>query len=100
MDIKRRTLLKATAISMAMAAAGCQQKEAKPAGAQAKAASIEPDEWKKTVCRFCGTGCGILVGVKDGKVIATKGDPENGSNMGLNCVKGYYVGKLFLATTG
>ncbi|WP_043929698.1 nitrate reductase catalytic subunit NapA [Bacillus sp. EB01] len=94
MEIKRRTLLKATAISMAMAAAGCQQKEAKPAGAQAKAASIEPDEWKKTVCRFCGTGCGILVGVKDGKVIATKGDPENGSNKGLNCVKGYYVGKI------
>ncbi|RHW38017.1 nitrate reductase catalytic subunit NapA [Neobacillus notoginsengisoli] len=95
MELKRRTLLKASAISLAMAAAGCKQKEGKPAAINdVQAASIEPDEWKKTVCRFCGTGCGILVGVKDGKVIATKGDPENGSNKGLNCVKGYYIGKI------
>lgn len=95
MELKRRTLLKASAISLAMAAAGCKQKEGKPASLNdVQAASIEPDEWKRTVCRFCGTGCGILVGVKDGKVIATKGDPDNGSNKGLNCVKGYYIGKI------
>jgi len=30
--------------------------------------------WKKGVCRFCGTGCGVLVGVRDGKVVALQGD--------------------------
>ena len=55
---------------------------------------MQPDEWKKAVCRFCGTGCGVLCGVKDGKLVATIGDPDNGSNKGLNCVKGYYLGKI------
>ena len=95
MELTRRTLLKATAISATMAMAGCKQKETKPAvQAGANSQSVEPDEWKSTVCRFCGTGCGVLVGIKDGKVIATKGDPENRSSRGLNCIKGYYVGKI------
>lgn len=94
MELSRRSLLKATAVSMTMAMAGCKQKEPKPALEASGSASIEPDEWKSTVCRFCGTGCGILLGVKDGKIIATKGDPDNRSNKGLNCIKGYYVGKI------
>ncbi len=24
------------------------------------------DTWHKSVCRFCGTGCGIRVGLRDG----------------------------------
>lgn len=94
MELTRRSLLKATAVSMTLAAAGCSTKDKNTDISTAQAASIEPDEWKTTVCRFCGTGCGILVGVKDGKVIATKGDPDNRSNKGLNCIKGYYVGKI------
>jgi nitrate reductase (cytochrome) len=96
MELKRRTLLKAAAVSAAMAAAGCSQKEGKPAVAK-KATGVEPEEWKQSVCRFCGTGCGILVGIRNGKVIATKGDPDNRSNQGLNCIKGYYVGKILFA---
>ena len=26
------------------------------------------DIWHKSVCRFCGTGCGVLVGMRDGRV--------------------------------
>jgi nitrate reductase (cytochrome) len=95
MDLTRRSLLKATAVSLTLAAAGCKQKESVPAVSEApKITSVEPDEWKATACRFCGTGCGVLVGVKDGKVIATKGDPDNRSSKGLNCIKGFYVGKI------
>ncbi|NWQ41557.1 nitrate reductase catalytic subunit NapA [Bacillus sp. EB106-08-02-XG196] len=94
MELTRRSLLKATAVSMTMAAAGCGKKNENSETKSAQAASIEPDEWKTSVCRFCGTGCGILVGIKDGKVIATKGDPDNRSNNGLNCIKGYYIGKI------
>lgn len=94
MELSRRSLLKAAAVSATLAVAGCKQKETAPASTGAQAGSIEPDEWKATVCRFCGTGCGVLVGIKEGKVVATKGDPDNRSSRGLNCIKGYYVGKI------
>lgn len=45
--------------------------------------------WDKAPCRFCGTGCGVLVGVKNGKILAVQGDPESSVNQGTLCVKGY-----------
>ncbi|MGB3095321.1 MAG: molybdopterin-dependent oxidoreductase [Candidatus Deferrimicrobiaceae bacterium] len=45
--------------------------------------------WDKAPCRFCGTGCSVLVGVKDGKIMAVQGDPESSVNQGTLCVKGY-----------
>jgi nitrate reductase NapA len=47
--------------------------------------------WEKAPCRFCGTGCGVLVGVSDGRAVAVKGDPNCSVNKGLCCVKGYHV---------
>jgi nitrate reductase (cytochrome) len=47
-------------------------------------------EWKKTPCRFCGTGCGLLVGLEGGRAVAVRGDPESSVNRGLACVKGYH----------
>jgi nitrate reductase NapA len=46
------------------------------------------------VCRFCGVGCGIMVATKEGRIVATKGDPKAPVNRGLNCVKGYFNGKI------
>ena len=46
--------------------------------------------WQKTPCRFCGVGCGLLVGVSNGKAVAVKGDPASSVNKGLCCVKGYH----------
>ncbi len=51
-------------------------------------------QWDKAVCRFCGTGCGIMVATQGGKIVATKGDPDAPVNRGLNCVKGYFNGKI------
>ena len=28
--------------------------------------------WDKAPCRFCGVGCGLLIGTKDGKAIGSK----------------------------
>ena len=50
--------------------------------------SLKPDEWKKGVCRYCGTGCGVEVGIKDGKAIAVKGIKDYPVNKGLVCLKG------------
>lgn len=47
-------------------------------------------DWKKAPCRFCGVGCGVLVGVEKGKAVAVKGDPKSTVNKGLCCVKGYH----------
>lgn len=43
--------------------------------------------WHKSVCRFCGTGCSIMVGMKGGRVVDVRGD-ELGHNQGVICVKG------------
>lgn len=63
--------------------------------AAAEAAKLDNDiAWHKGVCRFCGTGCGLQVGVRNGRVVATKGDPDAPVNKGLNCVKGYFNAKI------
>lgn len=53
-----------------------------------------PMKWSKAPCRFCGTGCGVMVAVKDNHVVATQGDPQAEVNRGLNCVKGYFLSKI------
>ncbi len=61
-----------------------------PTFATEAAAAIEVGvDWEKSVCRFCGVGCGLIVGSRDGHVVAVKGDPKAPVNRGLLCVKGY-----------
>lgn len=85
----RRSFLKASAAAATASAAGITL----PNGATAQPRS--PDiRWDKAACRFCGTGCSVLVGTKDGRVVATQGDPEAPVNRGLNCIKGYFLSKI------
>jgi len=90
--INRRDLLKAHAAALAAASAGVTL----PAGAQPVPGGVDALEikWSKAPCRFCGTGCGVMVGVKDGHVVATHGDMQAEVNRGLNCVKGYFLSKI------
>ena len=85
----RRAFLKASAAAATASAAGITLPNG--ASAQIKAPDIR---WDKAACRFCGTGCSVLVGVKDGRVVATQGDPEAPVNRGLNCIKGYFLSKI------
>ena len=86
----RRTFLKASAAAATASAAGI------PLTTGAANAQFAPPDirWDKAACRFCGTGCSVLVGVKDGRVVATQGDPEAPVNRGLNCIKGYFLSKI------
>jgi len=85
----RRTFLKASAAAATASAAGI------PLSGPASAQFAPPDiRWDKAPCRFCGTGCTVLVGTKDGRVVATQGDPQAEVNRGLNCVKGYFLSKI------
>jgi len=91
MDVRRREFLKTSIAASTAAAVGIPLSES--ALAQA-AAGEEGWQWDKGVCRFCGTGCGIMIATKGGRVVATKGDPEAPVNRGLNCIKGYFNGKI------
>jgi assimilatory nitrate reductase catalytic subunit len=49
------------------------------------------DPWGKTVCPYCGVGCGLLVRVEDGRVTRVKGDPEHPANLGDICAKAVHL---------
>ena len=89
MPLTRRDFIKSQAAAATAAAAGVSLPG--PAGAQTQARDIR---WDKAPCRFCGTGCSVLVGVKKGRVVATQGDPDAPVNRGLNCIKGYFLSKI------
>src|SRR4051812_10630727 len=91
MPTTRRDFIRQTAAATAGAVAGIPV----PGMAQAPSAESDPSvKWSKAPCRFCGTGCGVTVGVKDNRVVATRGDPEAEVNRGINCIKGYYLSKI------
>ena len=46
------------------------------------------DTWVKTTCGYCSVGCGMLVGVKDGRAVTTRGNPDHPVNRGKLCPKG------------
>ena len=46
------------------------------------------DTWTKTTCGYCSVGCGMLIGTKDGKAVAARGDPDHPVNRGKLCPKG------------
>ena len=92
MSPSRREILKAQAAGVAALAANISL----PATAQPVTGGVEAlkIQWSKAPCRFCGTGCGVMVGVKEGRVVATHGDVLAEVNRGLNCVKGYFLSKI------
>src|SRR5262252_1531164 len=90
--VDRREFLKLKAAALAAAAGGV----ALPAAAQNLVTDRTAAEldWNKAPCRFCGTGCSVMVATKDGRVVATHGDIKSEVNRGLNCVKGYFLSKI------
>ncbi|TAK40774.1 MAG: nitrate reductase catalytic subunit NapA [Betaproteobacteria bacterium] len=89
MNLSRRDFIKANAATAAAAAAGVTLP-----GTGVLAQPKDDIRWDKAPCRFCGTGCSVLVGTKDGRVVATQGDPDAPVNKGLNCIKGYFLSKI------
>ncbi|MCL3781630.1 nitrate reductase catalytic subunit NapA [Prolixibacteraceae bacterium JC049] len=91
MDISRRNFIKCSAVAAAATTAGILI----PKDIKAKAEQTEKDwKWDKSTCRFCGTGCGIMIATRNDKIIAVKGDPIAPVNRGLNCIKGYFNAKI------
>ena len=91
MKTTRRDFLK---ISVAASAATTMGIPISEAATDAKEELEKNWQWDKGVCRFCGTGCGIMIATENDRIVATKGDPDAPVNRGLNCIKGYFNGKI------
>ncbi len=91
MALSRRDFLKSSAAASAAGGVGMSV----PSNLSANANTAESGwRWDKAACRFCGTGCGIMMATKGGKIVAVKGDPAAPVNRGLNCIKGYFNAKI------
>jgi len=91
MTVDRRTFLKMSAMAAATAAAN-PRLEAQPSNDLPTEIGGVGVTWDKAPCRFCGTGCHVMVGVSEGRVVSVAGDRMADVNKGLLCVKGYHVG--------
>src|SRR4051795_7865044 len=90
--LDRRQVLKLEAAAMAAVAGGV----AVPSLAANLITERDASElkWDKAPCRFCGTGCSVMVATRENRVVATHGDIKSEVNRGLNCVKGYFLSKI------
>jgi nitrate reductase NapA len=84
MNMTRREMIKLSAAAFAASALNIPF-----AGVAGAADDIVVDKWIKGTCRFCGTGCGVYVGVRAGKVAGVRGNPKAATNFGFLCVKGF-----------
>jgi formate dehydrogenase major subunit len=82
------TMLESSCVSCGACADVC------PTGAILDRTVLEqgrPTSWTKTVCAYCGVGCEIVAGVKDGKLVQVLPSADGRSNEGHTCVKGRYA---------
>ncbi len=91
MAVTRRTFIKTTAATAAATAVNISLPGSVSASLNAEDNRIR---WDKAACRFCGTGCGVLIGTQKGRIVATQADPDNEVNRGTNCIKGYFLSKI------
>jgi len=91
--MKRKTFLKVLGLGgTGVAAYSCRDREEAARIVGERGSLQEADlAWSKAPCRYCGTGCGVEVGVADGRVVAVRGDEASPVNRGLLCVKGYHL---------
>jgi formate dehydrogenase major subunit len=61
-----------------------------PVGALSFKTTREPMREVKSICTYCGVGCGLLLGVRGDRIVSVKGDRDNPVNKGSLCVKGRF----------
>ena len=93
MNVSRREFLKAFAVTSALVSSGCSF-SAGGKSMQGPTSQQDVEKWVKGVCRYCGTGCGVMAGVSKGRIIAVKGDPDCVVNKRKLCVKGILLPKI------
>lgn len=79
MAITRRDFIKASAAATALSLAGLPS----------ELLADSSIKYGRAQCRFCGVGCTVLAGIKEGKIVSVKGDADSPINFGRLCMKGY-----------
>ena len=59
----------------------------KPSKFQARAWFLEE---KDTICPFCGCGCTLTLGIREGKILRSRGKEDNGRSEGNLCGRGRF----------
>ncbi len=77
-------LLNTTCESCGQCVAAC------PVGALVARKDLRPAREVRTVCPYCGVGCGIYLGVRGQAIVSVRGDRESPVNHGNLCVKGRF----------
>lgn len=78
------SLLNTTCVSCGMCVSSC------PVGALVAKNSMPPAYEVKTICPYCGVGCGMYLGVRGSLIVSVRGDTANPVNRGNLCAKGRF----------
>ena len=85
MNVSRRNFLKLSGGTLVLGSVGINLD---PVKAYAQTLRIKDAKESYSICPYCSVGCGIVVHVKDGKVINTEGDGDHPISEGTLCSKG------------
>ena len=77
-------LLNTTCVSCGLCVASC------PVGALVAKNEMPSAYEVKTICSYCGVGCGLYLGVRGGVIVNVRGDRDNPVTKGNLCVKGRF----------
>ncbi len=61
-----------------------------PVGALIPKKYRRPSREVKTICPYCGVGCGFYLGIRGNTIVGIRADRENSVNKGSLCVKGRF----------
>ena len=61
--------------------------------------AVAAPTWVKSVCRFCGTGCGVQLAIQDKQLVALRGDVDHPTTKGLVCAKALFLPKIVHSPT-
>jgi formate dehydrogenase alpha subunit len=61
-----------------------------PVGALTPKKSQRPSREVRTICTYCGCGCGMYLGVRGDEIVSVRGDDDSPINNGSLCAKGRF----------
>lgn len=61
-----------------------------PVNALMPKSAVWPMREVESICPYCGVGCGMYLGVRDGRIVSVRGSRENPVSKGRLCVKGRF----------